>query len=92
MKDGVPKNSPAVVRVEAGSLAMPKSMTLGWPDEAISMMFAGLMSRWTIPFACAWWRASASFSVMRRAWRQSIGVPSEVASARVWPSRYSRAM
>ena len=53
MYDGVPKNSPATVIWEAGSLAMPKSMSFAWP-EARTMMFAGLMSRWTIPCVWAW--------------------------------------
>jgi hypothetical protein len=39
--------------------ASPKSITLAWP-VFVSMMFAGLMSRWMIPFACAASSASAT--------------------------------
>ena len=38
--------------------AMPKSMTLTWPVR-VSMTFAGLMSRWTMPLRCEYssaWR------------------------------------
>src|SRR5437867_3111889 len=58
MYEGVPKNSPAMVSWEAGTLAIPKSMIFAWP-EARTMMFAGLTSRCTIPSAWAWWRARA---------------------------------
>ena len=34
------------------SFAMPKSSTFAYPS-GLSMMFSGLMSRWTMPAACA---------------------------------------
>ena len=39
------------VRAAAIALAIPKSVTTAAPPE--SRMFSGLMSRWTIPSACA---------------------------------------
>ena len=39
---------------------MPKSSSFAVP-RAVRKMFSGLMSRWTIPFACAHSRASASW-------------------------------
>ena len=40
------------------TFASPKSRILAWP-RSVTKMFAGLMSRWTIPFVCAASRASA---------------------------------
>ena len=39
-------------------LARPKSSTFARPSRVMNM-FAGLMSRWTMPFASAAWSASA---------------------------------
>ena len=44
-------NWPGTVWWPASSLAIPKSMIFGRP-EGRTMMFAGLMSRWTT--RCAW--------------------------------------
>ena len=51
--------SPAIAG--AASLARPKSSTLTRP-WAVSITFAGLRSRWTIPLSCAATRASATAS------------------------------
>ena len=41
-----------------GGLASPKSSSFAWP-RSVTKMLAGLMSRWTMPFACAAASASA---------------------------------
>ena len=40
---------------------MPKSVTFTWSPGSI-MMFAGLMSRWTMPSLCAAAHASATWA------------------------------
>ena len=64
----VPGISPGSVSAEAvfnsrpadsDVLAMPKSSTFAW-FRRVSMMFCGLMSRWTIPSRCASTSASAT--------------------------------
>ena len=64
----VPGTSPGTVSADAvfrsvpanaEVFAMPKSSTFAW-FERVSMMFCGLMSRWTIPSRCASARASAT--------------------------------
>jgi hypothetical protein len=69
---------------EAGTLAIPKSMTFGSPPARI-MMLAGLMSRWMTARAWACWRASATRPTTRRASRHSSEAPSAVISASVRP-------
>ena len=56
-------------------LASPKSRILACP-RSVTKMFAGLMSRWTMPLACA--ASSASAISMRQAtaaFRSPAGVP-----------------
>ena len=48
------------------ALARPKSRTLTLPS-GVTLTFAGLRSRWTIPFSCAASRASAICRAMARA-------------------------
>ena len=60
-----------------GSLAKPKSRIFAWPRGVIKI-FAGLMSRWTMPFV--WAASSASAICVARSSRRSIrrgtlGVP-----------------
>ncbi len=71
--------------------AMPKSITLTWPLR-VSMTFAGLMSRWTMPLRWAYsrpWRMpmvismARSGSSLRPLWRSSRSVE---------PSTYSITM
>jgi len=61
MNAGVPSTVPAIVAptapFDSRSRAMPKSSTFTWP-VAVTKMFAGLMSRWTMP--AAWHSASRS--------------------------------
>src|SRR5687767_4578939 len=47
------------------ALAIPKSATTAWRSD--SSTFSGLMSRWTIPCACACERASAISRINRTA-------------------------
>ena len=71
---------------------MPKSMILTRPS-ARSMMFWGLMSRWTTPF---WWAWSSASSTCWQKWTTSFqvrGPPRRfMYSFRVMPSMYSITM
>ena len=69
-----PRSSPSG---SAASFAMPKSSSFAAP-RVVMKMFSGLMSRWTIPFACAASSASASsiaVSTSRRHGRPRPGQP-----------------
>ncbi len=71
--------------------AMPKSMTLTWPVR-VSMTFAGLMSRWTMPARCEYssaWRMPTVISRMRSG--RSLR-PECSSSLSVEPSTYSITM
>jgi hypothetical protein len=48
----VPTSERVAVRLECSGRATPKSAILAWPS-VVRRMFAGLMSRWMIPFECA---------------------------------------
>ena len=52
MYAAVPGVTPGAVIAVPSSLAMPKSRILSVPS-AVTMRFAGLMSRWMIPRSCA---------------------------------------
>ena len=79
--DGVPMNWPVDVSSSDGSLAIPKSMIFGCPSSS-TMMFEGLMSRWTIPRACAVWSARARRAAISSARRQSSGPSPRTTSSR----------
>ena len=71
--------------------AMPKSITLTAP-VGVSMTFAGLMSRCTMP---AWWEYSSAEStpaVISTASSIGTAAPSRRMSRTVWPSTYSMTM
>ncbi len=70
--------------------AMPKSITFTWP-VCVTMMFAGLMSRWTTPARCEYSRAVRMPSVMRTASAGATG-PSEMMSESGRPSTCSITM
>ncbi len=53
----------AVVCRLPGTRAVPKSMIFTSPC-AVTMMFDGLMSQWTIPARCAWSSAERTRSTM----------------------------
>src|SRR5664280_792640 len=62
---------------EAGfsaALARPKSRILAWP-RLVTKMFAGLMSRWTMPSACAASSPSAMSMAMRSSCSNARGRP-----------------
>ena len=71
-------------------LARPKSRILACP-RGVTKMFAGLRSRWTIPFEWADSRASAIWVPRSRSEPSSNG-PLRIRSASVSPSRSSMAM
>jgi len=70
---------------------MPKSITFTRPSR-VTMMLAGLMSRWITPCACAAASASATFSAMPAALVGASRPPLARYSARVRPSTYSMTM
>ena len=70
-------------------LASPKSSTFTCPRGA-TMMFAGLISRCTIPLACAASSASATCNGDRQGVGQRQRRAANIASS-VWPSMYSMA-
>ena len=80
-----------VMQVSPMARAMPKSMTLTWP-VGVSITFAGLMSRWTMP---ARWQYSSAWrmpTVISRA-RSGSSLRPECSSSRsVDPSTYSITM
>ena len=63
------------------TLAMPKSATFTWPSGS-SSRFAGLMSRWTMPWRCAESSPSAVWRTMRSASPRVSGGPSSRRCAR----------
>ncbi len=68
--------------------ARPKSATLGRPVPSSSNTFSGLMSRCTIPLACA--AASAESTTSRTAnERRSVRSPSRMSWRRLVPGTYS---
>ncbi len=71
--------------------AMPKSMTLTWPVR-VSMTFAGLMSRWTMPARWEYSRAWRMPMVISRVRSGSSLRPECRSSRRVEPSTYSITM
>ena len=82
------------VTVEAESSmarAMPKSMTFTAPVE-VSMMFPGLMSRWTIPTRWEYSRASRTPETISAASAIGTASPSLRSSRTVCPSTYSMTM
>ncbi len=70
-------------------LAMPKSRT--FTRLPLTMMLSGLMSRWTMPFACASARASATPRPMRQISASAIG-PRLMSADNGWPSTSSMTM
>jgi hypothetical protein len=71
-------------------LASPKSITFAWPVR-VSMMFPGLMSRWTIPLLCAVSSASATSMAIGSA-SPGDSAPCSSRSFSDWPSTYSMTM
>lgn len=71
--------------------AMPKSMTLTWPVR-VSMTFAGLMSRCTMPARCEYSSAWRMPTVISRVRSGSSLRPECSSSRRVDPSTYSITM
>src|SRR3990170_3640042 len=65
----------AVTVTSPVALEMPKSVILTVPSAAIST-FAGLMSRWTMPAACAATRADATCAPIRAASCGGVVAPS----------------
>jgi hypothetical protein len=62
----VPTTSPVRVWLEESSArAMPKSVSLAIPS-GVTMIFAGLTSRWMTPFSCAAASASAACPMIER--------------------------
>ncbi len=85
----VPSTEPVWVISEAPARAIPKSVTLARPSESTST-FCGFMSRWTIPWACAylapantWWTISTA---------SPTDSPRSIRSFSDAPSTYSIAM
>ncbi len=76
-----------VIRVDSAAVAIPRSASLTEPSSP-SRTLAGLTSRWTIPFACAWSSAAATLESTSIARSSPSGARSS-ASARVSPSTYS---
>ena len=74
----------------AATLARPKSRIFAVP-RLVTKMFAGLMSRWTMPATWAASSASAMSMAMGNSSSISMGRPS-MRCFRVWPSRNSMAM
>ena len=90
----VPSTDEVLVRVELASLtarAMPKSMTLTAPSREI-MMFAGLTSRWMIPFLCEKSRAPQTSAITPSARSTSNGPSILTMSRIVSPSTSSMTM
>ena len=78
MYPGVPSSAPSLVsRAACASRAMPKSSSLGMSVPWSTKTFEGLISRWTMPRACAKASAEASWLVT---WRLS-ATPSPPSSA-----------
>ena len=71
--------------------AMPKSMTLTWPVR-VSMTFAGLMSRWTMPLRWEYSRAWRMPMVISSVRSGSSFLPECSSSLSVEPSTYSMTM
>jgi hypothetical protein len=65
--------------------AMPKSTSTVRP-AGVSMMFAGLRSRWTTPASCAACSPSATCTTIDMTWSVDIGPFSRSSWARVCPS------
>ena len=72
------------------TLANPKSRILAWP-RLVTKIFAGLMSRWTMPSQCAASSASAISIPKPSTVSSSSGRPA-IRCLRVMPSRYSITM
>lgn len=75
------------VATSLSALAMPKSTTLTAP-EAVSMTFAGLMSRCTMACRWLWSSAASTWPVMSTACATASG-PSLSTWLRVRPATYS---
>src|SRR5215469_10161976 len=72
------------------TFARPKSRILACP-ASVTKIFAGLISRWTMPFECAAFSPSATSIAASINVSSSIGRP-EIACFRVFPSRNSMAI
>jgi hypothetical protein len=102
MQASVPTALPSAVRAVTVSsplslspdcrirFAKPKSITPAWP-VCVSMILAGLMSRWMIPFPCAASSASATSTAICSA-SPSGNDPRRSSSFSDWPSTYSITM
>ena len=71
--------------------AIPKSMTFTMPVE-VSIMFPGLMSRWTIPARWEYSNASRTPVTISTASEMGTASPSPRSSRTVCPSTYSMTM
>ena len=81
----VPVMEPARLR------ATPKSMIFTEPS-ALMKMFAGLMSRWTIPALWAWARPARTCTMIATFRSALMGGGWRTAFCRSWPFRSSMAM
>ena len=80
-----------VAAESARARAMPKSMTLTAP-VGVSMTFAGLMSRCTMPAWCEYSSADSTPAAISTASSMGTAWPSRRMSRTVWPSTYSMTM
>ena len=80
---------PACLR-RPSTLARPKSRIFTWP-RALTKRLAGLMSRWTIPLACADSSASAIW-IPSSSSSGTSSVPAPIRWAKVCPSSSSMTM
>ena len=78
--------SPALV-----ARAMPKSVTLTWPDESRSTL-PGFTSRCTTPWRWAKAKASATAAPIPAARRGSKGPSVRITDDSAWPSTYCMTM
>jgi hypothetical protein len=91
MYDGVPITMPVIVSVVVSIRAMPKSATFSVPP-VVRIRFAGLMSRWTTPRACAKSSACSNCDVIATSWPSSKRALRFRYSRSPVPSTYSIAM
>ena len=87
----VPMIEPVSVMSEAPARAMPKSVTLAWPESSTITLW-GLRSRWITPRRCANRAALRIWMVMSIARSGSRGASSRISCLSERPGRYSMAM
>ena len=87
----MPMIEPVSVMSEAPARAMPKSVTLAWPESS-TMTLWGFRSRWITPRRCANRAALRIWMVMSMARSGSSGASSRMSCLSERPGRYSIAM